>query len=79
MSELDRALEQITPRLLDSLDYGEEYKLTPLFTLYHYIEDDFIVVNLDDGRNWEEMLVVMYDNRGVDFEVVDNALYDKYS
>ena len=79
MSELDEALDKITPRLLDSLDYGEEYKLTPLFTLYHYMDDDFIVVNLDDGKNWEELLVVMYDDRSVDFEIVDNALYRKYA
>tara|TARA_R100001440_G_scaffold61179_2_gene81051 strand:+ start:22636 stop:22875 length:240 start_codon:yes stop_codon:yes gene_type:complete len=79
MSELDRALDKITPRLLDSLDYGEEYKLTPLFTLYHYESDDFIVVNLDDGENWEELLVVMYDDRSVDYEIVDNYLYNKYA
>lgn len=58
---LDKALEKITIDLLKSLDYGDEIELNEEYTLYHYIEDDFIsVVRTED---WEELFAVSYNKK----------------
>lgn len=80
MSQLDRALDKITVRLLDSLREGEEYPLTDMFTLYKYEDGSgSIVVALDTPAEYSEILAVLYDNYGVEYDVIDNYLYNKYS
>ncbi len=72
MSLLDNAIEQIDIKLLNSLDYGEERPLNNKYTLYHYTEEDVIVVNqtLDDEGNedWTELFQVLFDDSNIVFE-----------
>ena len=72
MSLLDNAIEQIDIKLLNSLDYGEERPLNNKYTLYHYTEEDVIVVNqtCDDEGNadWTELFQVLNDGSTITFE-----------
>ena len=72
MSLLDNAIEQIDIKLLNSLDYGEEKPLNDKYTLYHYTEEDVIVINqtLDEDGNedWTELFQVLNDGSTIEFE-----------
>lgn len=58
---LEDAMSQITIAKLKSLEYGEEVELNEEYTLYHYTEDDVIVLNRTE--DWEEILQVLYDEK----------------
>ena len=77
MNELDEALDMIDVSLLKSLRYGEEYKLTDRYTLYHYDNDEVIVVNIDDGEEWTEFLQVIWDTTTdrIEYEVLESGIY----
>ncbi len=66
MSLLENAIEQIDTKLLNSLDYGEEKPLNDKYTLYHYTEENVIVINqtLDEDGNedWTELFQVLFDD-----------------
>jgi hypothetical protein len=80
MGKLDQALDKITVRLLDSLREGEDYFLTDMFTLYKYADGSGnIVVALDTEDDYVEIVQVLYDDRSMDFEVLDNYLYNQYT
>ena len=72
MSLLNNAIEQIDIKLLNSLDYGEEKPLNDKYTLYHYTEEDVIVINqtLDEDGNedWTELFQVLNDGSTIEFE-----------
>lgn len=72
MSLLNNAIEQIDIKLLNSLDYGEEKPLNCKYTLYHYTEEDVIVINqtLDEDGNedWTELFQVLNDGSTIEFE-----------
>ena len=79
---LQLALDLIDVEMLKSLDYGEERKLTPRYTLYHYTEDDVIVVNIDTDEDWEELVQVLWDwdtdeDSSIIYEVIDSDLYNQ--
>ncbi len=59
-SLLDQALESITVEMLDNLDHSEELELNEKYTLYHYCEDDIVVVN--ELPNWDEVFQVLWDS-----------------
>ena len=59
MNLLDNAFDKITIELLKSLEFGQEIELNEEYTLYHYIEDDFI--SLVRTEDWEELYSVLYD------------------
>lgn len=68
MNKLNNALEKLTIELLKSLDYGQEVELNDEYTLYHYIDDDFIsIVRTED---WVELYAVQYneDSGEIDLE-----------
>jgi len=82
MKELQEALNSINVKMLKSLDYGEERKLTPRYTLYHYTEDDVIVVNIDTEEDWEELIQVLWDcdtdeDSSIIYEVIERDLYNQ--
>lgn len=63
---LENALDKITIEMLKSLDYGDEIELNEEYTLYHYMEDDFIsVVRTED---WTELYAVSFDEKEITFE-----------
>lgn len=59
---IEDALSKITLRMCQDLESGAELELNEKYTLYHYIEDDVIVVNETEG--WEETYQVLWDNEG---------------
>jgi flagellin-specific chaperone FliS len=63
---LNEAMNKITIELINSLDYGEEIKLNKKYTLYHYCEDDIIVLN--ETKNWEEVFQIMTKDEEIIFE-----------
>jgi|DEB0MinimDraft_10_1074344.scaffolds.fasta_scaffold28976_4 hypothetical protein len=74
MALLENAIDQIDINLLTSLDYGEERPLNKKYTLYHYTEEDVIVINqtLDEDGNedWTELFQVLFadDDSSIVFE-----------
>lgn len=59
---LEEAQENLTIDMLENLEYGEEMQMNELITLYHYSEEDIIVLNLTE--EWEEVLQVMFTEEG---------------
>lgn len=57
---LEDAISQITVPLLKKLKYGEEIELNAEYTLYHYTEDDVIVLNRTE--DWEEIFQILYND-----------------
>lgn len=72
---LKKALNGINIQLLNSLEYGDEIQLNDLYSLYHYSEDDCVVVNRTE--DWTELVQVLWDddNDSIIFEVIDNDQY----
>ena len=72
---LKKALNGINVQLLNSLEYGDEIQLNDLYSLYHYSEDDCVVVNRTD--DWTELVQVLWDedDNSILFEVIDNDQY----
>ena len=74
MALLENAIDQIDINLLTSLDYWEERPLNKKYTLYHYTEEDVIVINqtLDEDGNedWTELFQVLFadDDSSIVFE-----------
>lgn len=65
---LQDAQDKITFEMLESLDYGDQIELNNDFCIYHYLEDDCIVINLIE--EWEEVLQVLYSDTDIAFEVL---------
>lgn len=79
---LQEALDLINVKMLRSLDYGEECRLTSRYTLYHYTEDDVIVVNIDTDEDWEELVQVLWnhdtdEDSSIIYEVIERDLYNQ--
>ena len=56
---LNKALSKVNVKLLNTLDHGMEIELTPEYTLYHYSEEDIVVIKrVSDEKNigWCEIL-----------------------
>ena len=72
---LKKALNGINIQLLNSLEYGDEIQLNDLYTLYHYSEDDCVVVNRT--QDWTELVQVLWDedDNSILFEVIENDQY----
>jgi len=66
--KLTEATDKITFDMLINMKHGEEIELNDTYTLYHYTEDDIIVVCYSD--TWEEIFQMMYnpDTKDVFFE-----------
>lgn len=58
---LEDAISKITVPLLQLLEYGEEIELNAEYTLYHYTEDDVIVLNRTE--DWEEIFQILYNDQ----------------
>lgn len=57
--KLDDAINQVTIEMLKNLTHGEELELNSEYTLYHYVEDDIIV--LVKSEDWEEVYQFLYN------------------
>ena len=58
-TEILEAKNLVTLKDLTSLDYGEDVEITKNVCLYHYCEDDIIVLNLTE--EWEEVFQILFD------------------
>lgn len=67
---LQDAQDKVTIEMLESLEYGEEIRLTDYYTLYHYSEDDIFVIVLDIRDEWTEVLQVLYSDTDIVFEAL---------
>jgi len=56
---LEDAISKITIDVVKSLSYGEELELNEEYTLYHYTEDDVIVLNRTE--EWEEVYQILFN------------------
>jgi len=65
-NKLNQALESITVDMLNNLEYGEEIELNENYTLYHYCEEDIVVVN--ETKNWDEIFQVLWNDKDITFE-----------
>lgn len=63
---LDDAVNKITMDMVKGLQYGEELELNEEYTLYHYTEDDIIVLNRTE--DWEELYQILYEDDKIIFE-----------
>lgn len=65
-NNLSEAKGLVTAKMLDSLSYGESIKLSDEYELYHYCEDEIIVLNHKESG--EEILQILYSNTEIEFE-----------
>lgn len=65
---LDDAVNKITMDMVKGLQYGEELELNAEYTLYHYTEDDIIVLNRTE--DWEELYQILFEDDKIIFEVL---------
>ena len=65
-NKLNEALEKITVDMLNKLEYGDEIELNESYTLYHYCEEDIVVVN--ELPNWDEIFQVLWNDKDITFE-----------
>jgi hypothetical protein len=63
---LDDAVNKITMDMVKGLQYGEELELNAEYTLYHYTEDDIIVLNRTE--DWEELYQILFEDDKIIFE-----------
>ena len=61
-AKLQDAQDKVTITMLEWLAYGEEKQLNDTFKLYHYCEDDIVVIGFtdDDVEDWE-VLQIQWD------------------
>lgn len=62
----DDAVNKITIDMVKGLQYGEELELNAEYTLYHYTEDDVIVLNRTE--EWEELYQILFEDDKIIFE-----------
>lgn len=60
-TKLEEAMELVTIEMLNGLTYSEEIHLNDKYCLYHYSEDDFVVLN--DIDEWEELYTLQWNNK----------------
>ena len=66
-AKLDDALNQVTYDKCIDLDWGDSIDLNDSYQLYHYIDDDVIVVVQTDV--WEEVFQILLDgDKNITFE-----------
>ena len=66
---LEDAINKITIDVVKSLSYGEEVELNEEYTLYHYTEEDIIVLNKTE--EWEEVYQIMFEDDKEDSLVLE--------
>ena len=68
--KLIEAIDSLTIELINNLEHGEEVQLNDEYTLYHYCEDDIIVIN--ETEQWEEIFQILLDGDKITLEHITN-------
>lgn len=70
--KLQDAIDKLTIEIFNDLGYGDEVELNDEYHVYHYSEDDIIVINRVKDENgqddWTEVLQVMSNGLNLTFE-----------
>lgn len=66
--QIDEALKKVTIEDLNSLDYGDEVLISKNVVLYHYCEDDVVVLNIQD--EWIEVFQYLWDEESITIESI---------
>ena len=66
--QIDEALKKVTIEDLNSLDYGDEVLISKNVVLYHYCEDDVVVLNIQD--EWIEVFQYLWDEESITLESI---------
>ena len=66
--QIDEALKKVTIEDLNSLDYGDEVLISKNVVLYHYSEDDVVVLNIQD--EWIEVFQYLWDEESITLESI---------
>ena len=66
--QIDEALKKVTIQDLNSLDYGDEILISKNVVLYHYCEDDVVVLNIQD--EWIEVFQYLWDEESITIESI---------
>lgn len=67
-NQIDEALKKVTIEDLNSLDYGDEILISKNVVLYHYCEDDVVVLNIQD--EWIEVFQYLWDEESITMESI---------
>jgi hypothetical protein len=67
-NQIDEALKKVTIEDLNSLDYGDEVLISKNVVLYHYCEDDVVVLNIQD--EWIEVFQYLWDEESITLESI---------
>ena len=59
-TQIDEAIKKVTLKELNLLSYGEEILISENVVLYHYCEDEIVVLNILD--EWIEVFQYLWDN-----------------
>lgn len=64
-----KVFDLITYDMVKNISHGEELKVNDEYVLYHYTEDDLIVLVKED--EWEEVATILYNDltQSVEFEI----------
>ena len=66
--QINEALKKVTIEDLNSLDYGDEILISKNVVLYHYCEDDVVVLNIQD--EWIEVFQYLWDEKSIVIESI---------
>lgn len=82
MNTLEKAISEVTYDMVRVLEYGETIHLSHGFELYHYCEDEVIVLNHEDYEDDElgaEIVQFYYneETEDVEYEVLNKELYER--
>lgn len=67
---LMQAVNKVTKERVMALDYGDQEDLGNGFVLYHYTEEDIIVIGYEDEADYSEILQVMIDGKDLIYETL---------
>lgn len=59
-TQIDEAIKKVTLKELNLLSYGEEILISENVVLYHYCEDEIVVLNILD--EWIEVFQYLWEN-----------------
>jgi len=68
VDSLFNAINSITIDMVNGMSYSDEIDLNEEYTLYHYAEEEIIVLVKTD--EWEEIYQIMIDDNLITFEVL---------
>lgn len=73
---MQAALNKITIPLLRAMKYGDEVQLPEGYSLYHYYEDDSIVLGKNYDGYFAEILAILFDDLNIEYHVLNEEFLE---